>query len=100
MLLDGTVDERNRRHALEVIERNAQVQAELARLLARLDRTAQGGAVRLLPLALTGVLEEVAGVFDFQLVQHGRVFQDLQLGRIEVAVDHHLCSGTGNCSVS
>ena len=35
-------------------------------------RNAQGRSVRLLPLALTTVLEDEAGVFDFQLVQQGR----------------------------
>jgi phenylacetate-coenzyme A ligase PaaK-like adenylate-forming protein len=34
-------------------------------------RDAQGRSVRLLPLALTTVLEDEAGVFDFQLVQKG-----------------------------
>lgn len=38
---------------------------------ALLLRTADGQAVRLLPLALTTVLEDEAGVFDFQLVQQG-----------------------------
>lgn len=43
-------------------------------------RRARGRRVRLLPLALTTILEEGAGVFDFQLVQTGASALRLDLG--------------------
>lgn len=51
--------------ALPVIEVQGRVDDSL------LLRTAQGAAVRLPPLALTTVIEDDAGVFDFQIVQDG-----------------------------
>jgi phenylacetate-CoA ligase len=43
-------------------------------------RDAQGRTVRLLPLALTTVLEDEAGVLDFQIVQHGARSLHLSVG--------------------
>lgn len=45
-----------------------------------LMRDGHGHAVRLLPLALTSVLEEVAGVLDFQIVQCGARTLQLSVG--------------------
>jgi phenylacetate-CoA ligase len=47
---------------------------------ALLLHTAEGHAVRLSPLALTTVLEDEAGVFDFQLVQRGPRTLHLSVG--------------------
>jgi phenylacetate-coenzyme A ligase PaaK-like adenylate-forming protein len=47
---------------------------------------AQGQAVRLSPLALTTVLEEEAGLFDFQVVQTGRRALSLEVGAADAAV--------------
>lgn len=64
---------------------------------------AQGHAVRLLPLALTTVLEDEAGLYDFQLVQRGprslaltvaQPVDDAGLARAEHALADHLrCHG-------
>ncbi|ODV12882.1 MAG: CoF synthetase [Rubrivivax sp. SCN 70-15] len=45
------------------------------------ERSREGAPVTLLPLALTTLLEDHAGVFDFQLCQHGVGHWDLTLGR-------------------
>jgi phenylacetate-coenzyme A ligase PaaK-like adenylate-forming protein len=59
---------------LPVIEVEGRVDDEL------ILQSPQGGDVRLLPLALTTVLEDEAGVFDFQLVQQGPSDLLLRLG--------------------
>jgi phenylacetate-coenzyme A ligase PaaK-like adenylate-forming protein len=79
--------------ALPVIEVEGRVDDAL-RLL-----DAQGHAVRLLPLALTTVLEEEAGLYDFQLVQQGpralaltvaQAVDDARLAQAEAALADHL----------
>ncbi len=50
-------------------------------------RTPRAGRVRLLPLALTTVLEEQGGVLDFQLVQTGAAALRLDLGTTHAAAD-------------
>lgn len=47
---------------------------------ALVERDARGGRVTLLPLALTTLLEDQAGVFDFQLQQHAAGSWTLTLG--------------------
>lgn len=60
--------------ALPVIDVQGRVDDSL------LLRDAHGRAVRLLPLALTTVLEDEAGVLDFQIVQHGERTLQLSVG--------------------
>jgi phenylacetate-coenzyme A ligase PaaK-like adenylate-forming protein len=60
--------------ALPVIDVQGRVDDSL------LLRDAHGHAVRLLPLALTTVLEDEAGVLDFQIVQHGERTLQLSVG--------------------